>query len=191
MDKIMITKRNIKFSIQYLLLNLILSISFCATADSSPNKDNNNANTAIGLSSGWVVGNGLLLRQHFGRYYAQTTFSGMLNKEKEKEYFDLSVSAGHYFHTMKSNFLVSQIGLKSIIGAEVFHEKKGIDEPDEKTRNEFLAGFGVGVELGKVRRKGLVVSMNVLYTATFSGFKARELTKFGMKPAISAVYNFN
>jgi len=180
------------FNIHVVNLLLILSLStpVFAVADPSASIESNGASTAIGLSSGWVVGNGLLLRKHFGRYYAQTTFAGMLNKEEEKEYFDLSVSAGHYFHTMKSNFLVSQIGLKSIIGAEVFHEKKGLDNPDEKTRNEIMTGFGIGVEFGKVRRKGIAVSMNVLYTATFSGFKARELTKFGMKPAISAVYNF-
>jgi len=183
--------KQIKISNFSINLAIIIGLySFAGNINAKPLEEVR-SNVAVGISNGWVIGNGFVFRKYIANYYTQATISGFANRKENSEYADLSLTVGHYFHHMKFTSSINNIGIKSILGVEVLHDKTEIDDSGNRvTKNSILTGLGLGMEIGNIHNKGVSVSMNILYAATYSGFRSREFTSIALRPSMSAVLNF-
>ncbi len=150
---------------------------------------------AVGLSLGWVVANGMIYRGYFGTKSCwQGTFAANIDKAKKQEYADVSVSYERYLSTWEGNETFAPIAMKLVMGLEGEHElvssyvsNKGTVYSD----SDFVhTGIGIGIDLGRLRQKGLVLSLNMIYTASFRGFDNMEFEKLRLLPSASVLYNF-
>lgn len=145
---------------------------------------------AVGVSLGWVVANGLSYRHYLGPAYVQGTFAGMIDKEVDEEYVDASISYGRYLNQFELGAGHFPVGVKAVGGLELEH-KQGIfgNDPGEVT-NKTHTGVGLGVDFGNPGARGMVFSMDIIYTATFKGFRDWEFVELGLLPSASVHYNF-
>ncbi|MEK6749329.1 MAG: hypothetical protein AABY83_09005 [Pseudomonadota bacterium] len=142
---------------------------------------------AIGLSLGWVVANGLSYRQYFGHNYWQGTFAGLVDKEAGNSYLDLSVGFGRYLNRFDLERF-APIGLKMGAGIETEYRKgTQFGVGDGLDRKELHLGAGFGADIGNPTAHGLILSLDVFYTATFNNMK--EFTKLRLLPSVSIHYN--
>jgi len=185
----MMIKRNLIFKFNYLQL-LILLLTLLLSPYSHATNNHKKADYAIGLNTGWVVANGILVRKYVGNYYLQTTFAGLVDRNENQEFIDVSISTGNYFPPINIDFINTNTHIKTVFGFEVKHDKRASRTESAPTSNEINTGFGLGVEFGNIHRNGLVLSANTIYTATFTGFKEWKFSQLGLKPSIGIIYNF-
>lgn len=138
--------------------------------------------SAVGLNAGWVIGNGLIYRQYMGKQFFQVTFAGLIDKQEEQEYLNLSASYARYLNQF--NF-TTPIGLKWVIGAEGVY-----DVDNGTTDNQINIGSGIGVDVGNVKRPGITVSADLIYTASFIGIKTPTFNALDLRPSLGILYNF-
>ena len=148
---------------------------------------------AIGLSLGWVVANGLNYRRYFDEQFLQITFAGAVNKDEDREYIDFSLSYGRYLNTFDLSEDFYPVGVKFVSGIEVERdtnrEADFVSDANQLSANELHLGAGFGLDVGNPKQRGLIVSVNIIYTASFRGLKAREFVRLGMLPSIGIHYN--
>ena len=147
---------------------------------------------AVGLSAGWVVANGLSYRRYIGAGFLQGTFVGMIDKEANEEYLDLSLSYGRYLNRFELLEGRHSVGVKMIAGVEAEHEKSATNFYFDRieTNHYINTGLGLGLDVGNPGRRGLLVSFNLIYTASFKGFNAREFTRLRLLPTAGIHFNF-
>lgn len=139
----------------------------------------------FGLSAGWVVGNGLLYRHYFGKNFLQGSFAGLIDKEEDEAYLDVSVSYGRYLNTLHYDTVGAPIGLKWIFGGEAVY-----DEVKNTKDNRLNFGTGIGLDIGSVNVPGLLISFDLIYTVSYAGLSEPEFTTLMLRPAVGVVYNF-
>lgn len=178
-----------------IMKNIILVVVMLVICQSSYAEKNikSKPRQAIGISLGWVVANGLSYRRYFGSQFLQGTFAGAVNKDEEKEYIDISVSYGNYlnqFNLSNGNF---PVGFKFISGIEVERDtdrRNDLVSTDEsKSANELHLGAGFGIDFGNPGGKGILYSIDLIYTASFRGIEKKEFVRLGMLPSVSIQYN--
>ncbi|MCF6334440.1 MAG: hypothetical protein L3J12_01700 [Spirochaetales bacterium] len=145
-------------------------------------KTDKKASGAVGLSAGWVVGNGLIYRLYQGKQMYQVTFAGLIDKDRGEEYLNLSTSYARYLTQATPS---TPFGLKWIIGGEAVYDKS-----DNVYDNQINIGTGIGVDIGHVRQAGITISFDLIYTASFTGLKNPKFNALNLRPALGVLYNF-
>ncbi|MDH5231648.1 MAG: hypothetical protein OEZ58_22825 [Gammaproteobacteria bacterium] len=176
-----------------LTLIAALSTPFVAIAETeSSEQDPNKPSIAVGATVGYVEATGLSFRKYFGANYLQTNFAGFVDKDKGEEYIAASISYGRYLNQFDLGKRGTPVGLKFVAGAEAEHDKgsgEGTNLDGITSDQEIHAGAGLGLEFGNPTRRGLVISVDLIYTAGFRGFKDREFRKLNLLPSASIHYN--
>lgn len=145
---------------------------------------------AVGVSLGWVVANGLSYRHYMGPAYVQGTFAGMIDKEADQEYLDMSVSYARYLNQFELGAGRFPVGVKAVGGLELEHKQGVFGNDAGQTTNKTHTGVGLGVDFGNPGARGMVFSLDIIYTATFKGFSSWEFIELGLLPSASVHYNF-
>ena len=173
-----------------------------AWAQSSPSAETNIANHALGASVGWIVGTGLSYRHYVSDQYFQTSVfaaAEQLNDDiasNDDVYVDLAFSYGRYLHVDLTHKWVP-IGLKWLAGAEwIYEESPNCDyDPatqgciaNSRTDRTVHIGTGVGIDVGRVRSQGLIMSLDLSFIATFEEGKFEGV--HAPWPAFSVLYNW-
>lgn len=145
---------------------------------------------ALGVSVGWVYANGLSYRRYLGHNYLQTTLVGYYDKEASQSYLDFSLGAARYVNRFDLEHF-APVGLK--IGGGIEGEyRKGTDYGTKvgETIKEVNVGLGFGADIGKPTALGVVLSIDLFYTATFRSLgSGLELYKLRPLPSIGLHYN--
>lgn len=148
---------------------------------------------AVGLSLGWVVANGLSYRRYSGNTFVQATFAGAIDKERDQQYVDASISYGHYLNTFDFGRGRFPIGIKWITGLEferdLARSRDLVATRINNSPNEIHIGTGVGFDLGNPNHRGMIYSIDVIYTATFRDLKDSQFVRLGILPSVSLHYN--
>jgi len=148
---------------------------------------------AIGVSLGWVVANGLSYRRYFGSQFFQTTFAGAVNKDKNSEYIDFSVSYGTYLNPLQFKPTDFPVGFKFVTGVEVERDSNRQDDlvsqDPNKSIDELHIGAGFGLEFGSPGKKGLLYGVDLIYTASFRDLRQLEFVRLGLLPSVSIQFN--
>ena len=165
-----------------LRLTLIFTLFFSANVFSSEEKTKEKPNYALGLNAGWVVGNGILFRMYNNKQFYQATFVGLIDKDSEEEYLNFSLSYARYLNKFDYS---TPIGLKWVTGGEIVY-----DQSDNINNNEINIGSGIGIDVGKIFNDGILISLDLIYTATFKGISALEFNALTLKPSLGIAYNF-
>lgn len=145
---------------------------------------------AVGVSLGWVVANGLSYRHYLGPAYVQGTFAGMIDKEADQEYLDISVSYGRYLNQFELGVGHFPVGVKAVGGLELEHKEGLFGNRAGEVTNKTHTGLGLGVDFGNPGARGMLFSLDIIYTASFKGFSDWEFVELGLLPSVSAHYNF-
>lgn len=165
------------------------ALSQTAYADEETRK----AESAVGLSVGWVEANGLSYRRYFQDSYIQFTFAGSYDKAAKQEYFDGSISGARYLTTIESSKFFP-VALKFVYGLELERDtdrSNDLVEVDNfQPTNEVHLGAGLGFDIGRPQQKGLGFSANATYTASFESFTEMNFVRLGLLPSASVYYNF-
>lgn len=161
---------------------LFLSLFSSNIAISAESQDADTINYALGLNAGWVVGNGILFRMYDNKQFYQATFVGLIDKDNDEEYLNASASYARYLN--KFNY-GTPVGLKWVSGAEVVY-----DQYQGRSDNAMNIGSGIGLDVGEVSKQGVVVSIDLIYTASFRGIRRLEFNALSLKPALGIMYNF-
>jgi len=181
-----------------LIITSILTfvVSFNLVAEEIPKTQSHQPKHAVGLSLGWIVANGLSYRRYFGANYMQGTFAGTIDKDKDEEYVDVSLSFGRYLNTFDLSDMFFPVGLKVLGGVEIEHDNNRGDDLffdndkfDNDDPNEIHFGLGLGLDIGNPTRRGFVVSIDAIYTASFRNFSSFEFVRLGLLPSLSIHYN--
>ena len=163
-------------------LIFILALFFSGLVYSKEEQSNQTVNYALGLNAGWVVGNGILFRMYKGKDIYQGTFVGMVNKDSKEAYLNTSVSYAHYLNRFDYK---TPIGLKWVAGGEGVY-----DDSNNVSNNRINFGAGIGVDIGRVSREGIIISADLIYTLSFKGIRNPEFNALSLKPSVGIAYNF-
>ena len=181
----------VKIMKKIILCMLLLSISTVALSEEMAGALK--PKHSIGLSLGWVVANGLSYRQYLADDFVQLTFAGAVDKDKDEEYIDASISYSRYLNKFDLNQGRFPVGLKWLTGIELERDIDRSQDLVSKTLNvspnEIHVGSGFGFDFGSPGRRGMIYSFDVIYTASFRDFKNREFVRLGLLPSISLHYN--
>lgn len=167
-----------------ILLSLCMSNSSFAT-DTPPvvtQESKSTAHSAVGLNVGWVVGNGLIYRSYFDKQFFQVTFAGLIDKQEDQEYLNISASYARYLNQFNYK---TPIGLKWVIGGEGVYDQTG-----NNSDNAINIGSGIGVDIGHVKQTGITISIDLIYTASFIGIKSPKFNALDLRPSFGILYNF-
>jgi len=137
---------------------------------------------AVGFNAGWVIGNGLIYRQYQGRNIYQATFAGLIDKDKNEEYVDVSASYAYYLNKFNFN---TTIGIKAVVGAEAIYDKS-----DGISDHRVNLGAGIGMDIGNVQKEGVVISFDLFYAAGFEEPTGTSIQTLSLKSALGLMYNF-
>lgn len=162
----------------------IVEFSF-ANETQRENLSSAHSNIAIGLNIGKVVGNGLLIRGYFDKFFAQATYAGFVDEDQDEAYFSTSASLGKYISVVGPD-AGNKTGIKFIAGGGAIYDRVKKDK-----QNEYNLGIGLGLDYGAVKHQGLVVSANLMYVFTLSGLRSPEFTTLEFKPTLGLLYNFD
>ncbi|MDH5232855.1 MAG: hypothetical protein OEY38_22600 [Gammaproteobacteria bacterium] len=179
-----------KISIALTLISA-LNIPLAGQADEAI-KDNGKPSIAVGATIGYVETTGLSFRKYFGDSYIQTNFAGFVDKDKGEEYIAASLSYGHYLNQFDLGKRRTPVGLKFVAGVEAEHDSsnnEGVNLDGIDAEQEIHTGAGIGFEFGNPTRRGLVFTVDVLYTAGFRDFHAKEFRTLKLLPSASIHYN--
>ncbi len=145
---------------------------------------------AVGVSFGWVVANGLSYRHYLGPSYVQATFAGTVDKEAKEEYVDFSLSYARYLNRFELGAGHFPIGVKAVGGLELEHKQGLFGNAPGVVTNKIHTGGGLGIDFGNPGARGIVFSLDLIYTATFKSFRKWEFVELGLLPSSSVHYNF-
>ncbi|MDH4274845.1 MAG: hypothetical protein OEW08_07400, partial [Gammaproteobacteria bacterium] len=125
--------------------------------------------------------------RYFERSYLQGTFAGYYDKKAGDSYLDFSLGYGRYLNRFDLDRF-APIGLKFGAGIEGEYRKGSLfsRKPGESPKALHI-GAGFGADIGNPAARGVILSFDVFYTATFDAFT--ELTKLGLLPSVSLHYN--
>ena len=173
---------------------LIASMTFASIAFAAEHAEVKRPTGAFGANVGWVEANGLIYRKYFGDQYMQVSFAGAYDKTKGEEYFDGSISYARYLNIIDLEDRFFPFGFKFVTGIEAERDAdRANDIVDNKyleTANELHFGAGFGVDIGNPLQRGLSMSVNAIYTASYRDFKNLEFVRLGLLPSIGLHYNY-
>lgn len=176
-----------KMSVKLLSLISLFTLALAAQAE----EPSNQARSAIGLSAGWIVGNGFLYRHYINDMYVQGTFAGLINKDQGEEYVNATASIGGYLNSRHIKQLGAPVGLLWIGGVDVVYDQhRDAYTSMDISENAVHAGLGLGIEIGQIKQYGLSLSFNMIYTASFNGLSSPEFNALELKPSAALLYNF-
>ena len=185
-------KTSIRILIGLVSLGVGLLGQTAVAAEAAPELKAPPVRQAVGVSLGWVVANGLSYRRYFNSSFFQTSFAGAVDKDRDQSYLDLAFSYGTYLNYAELMSGEHPVGLTFIMGMEGEHDNNRTNDlvytDTTVSPNELHIGAGFGLELGNPAKKGLSVSLNVIYTGSFRG-EQLEFVRLGLLP--SAALHFN
>lgn len=173
----------------FFLIAVIFSTNAFATPERSSRPDG-----AIGANLGWIEANGLSFRKYLGDQYFQFSFAGTYDRAKGQEYADASFSYAKYLNIYDLSRNVMPIGFKFVTGIEVERDADRsndiVNSNNLDPANELHVGAGFGIDVGNPLKRGLSVSFNAVYTASFADFKEMEFVRLGLLPSIGVHYAY-
>jgi hypothetical protein len=172
----------------------VITLLALTTSAQALEKRSSKPTGALGVNMGWVEANGLSYRKYFGNQYLQMSFAGSYDKTKGEEYFDASISYARYLNIFDLENKYLPLGFKFVTGIEAERDADRrndiVDSDNKEAANELHIGAGFGVDIGNPLQRGLSMSFNAIYTASYSDFEELEFVRLGLLPSVGLHYAF-